>query len=549
MVKATLNDGGRGVHTMSKTATGWFNRVAVPAFASAAVLVALAGLPPEARAQKATNTVVWGMVASPRHLNPAVQSGVNTMEPGAQIFASPLRVNAKWEPQPYLAESFTYEDGNRSLVLKVRKGATFHDGKPITSADFAFSIMAVKANHPFQAMMEAVEKVDTPDPDTAIIRLSRPHPALLLSLTSPFCPIMPKHIFDDGKDLKTHARNSDPVGSGPFKLVEFKPGEHIIMERNKDFFLKGKPKVDRLVIRIFKDSNALALAIEAKEVHFTPFLAEITAVEKLSTVPGIQVSNKGGEAIGPLTWVAFNTAREPFNDVRVRRAISFAIDREFITKRLQRGRVPIATGPITSASPYYTADVELYKVDLKKSEALLDEAGKKKGADGIRFKTSITLAPGGRDLGLNVAEYVKAQLKRVGIDVDVAPAADFPSWAKKVGDQDFDMTMDAVFNWGDPVVGVHRTWLSTNIRKGVIWSNTQSYANPKVDDLLAKAATEPDDAKRKALYAEFQKIVVFDAPVAFINVIPYYTATVAGLKGIPVDIWSATSPADDLEWE
>lgn len=111
------------------------------------------------------------------------------------------------------------------------------------------------------------------------------------------------------------------------------------------------------------------------------------------------------------------------------------------------------------------------------------------------------------------------------------------------------MTMDAVFNWGDPVVGVHRTWLSTNIRKGVIWSNTQSYANPKVDELLAKAAVEPDDAKRKALYSEFQKIVVSDAPVAFVNVIPYYTATVAGLKGVPIDIWSATSPIDDLEWE
>jgi len=531
---------------MSKTAIGWFNRIAAP-LAAAALLVA--GSPPAAHAQKATNTVVWGMVASPRHLNPAVQSGVNTMEPGAQIFASPLRVNDKWELQPYLAESFKYEDDNRSLVLKVRKGATFHDGKPITSADFAFSIMAVKANHPFQAMMEAVEKVDTPDPETAIIRLSRPHPALLLSLTSPFCPIMPKHIFDDGQDLKTHPRNSNPVGSGPFKLVEFKPGEHIILEKNKDFFLKDKPKLDRVVIRIFKDSNALALAIEAKEVHFTPFLAEISAVEKLATVPGIVVTDKGGEGIGPLTWVAFNTAREPFKDVRVRQAISFAIDREFITKRLQRGRVQIATGPIAPASPYYTADVERYKVDLKKSEQLLDEAGLKKGADGLRFKTSITVSPGGRDLGLNVAEYVKAQLKRVGIDVDVAPAADFPSWAKKVGDQDFDMTMDAVFNWGDPVVGVHRTWLSNNIRKGVVWSNTQSYANPKVDELLAKASTEPDEAKRKALYTEFQKIVVSDAPVAFINVIPYYNVTVAGLKGVPIDIWSATSPIDDLEWE
>lgn len=500
-----------------------------------------------AYAQKATNTVVWGMVASPRHLNPAVQSGINTMEPGAQIFASPLRVDAEWKVQPYLAESWKYEDDNKSLVLKVRKGAKFHDGKPITSADFAYSIMSVKAHHPFQTMMAPVEKVDTPDPDTAIIRLSRPHPPMLLALTSPFTPVLPKHVFDDGTDLKVNPKNSNPVGSGPFKLVEFKAGEHIILEKNKDFFQPAK--IDKAIIRIFKDVNSMALAIEAKEVHFTPFLAEISVIDKLASVPGLTVSDKGGHGIGPLLWIAFNTAKKPFDDARVRQAISFALDREFITKRLHRGRSQISTGPISPGSPLYSKDVETYKVDLARAEKLLDDAGLKKDAQGIRFKTTITHAPGSRDFSANIVEYAKAQLKRIGIDLEITPAADFPSWAQKVGGHEFDMTMDAVFNWGDPVVGVHRTYLSSNIRKGVIWSNTQSYSNPKVDDLLAKAGVEADEAKRKAMYAEFQKTVVADAPQAFLTVIPYYTVTVAGLKGIPTDIWSATSPILDLEWE
>lgn len=511
------------------------------------MLLSAEGAAQPAHAQKATNTVVWGMVGSPRHLNSAVQSGIQTMQPAAQLFASPLTVDETWEPQPYLAESFRFEDNNTSLVLKVRKGATFHDGKPITSADFAYSIMAVKANHPFQSMMAAVERVDTPDPDTAIIRLSRPHPALLLSLTSPFCPILPKHIFDDGTDLKVNPKNSAPIGSGPFKLVDFKPGEHVIMEKNKDFFLPAK--LDRVILRIFKDNSALALAIEAKEVHFSPFMAEIATVEKLSTVQGLTVTAKGGEAIGPLVWIAFNTARKPFDDARVRQAISFAIDREFISKRLLRGRAQIATGPISPASPFYNAEVERYKVDVAKAERLLDEAGLKKGADGIRFKTSITMAPGGRDFTVNIAEYAKAQLRRIGVDLDVAPAADGPTWATKVGGHDFDMTIDQVFNWGDPVVGVHRTYLSSNIRKGVIWSNTQSYANPKVDALLASAAVEPDRAKRTAMYHEFQKIVVDEAPQAFLTVIPYYTITVAGLKGVPKGIWSSNAPMLEMEWE
>jgi peptide/nickel transport system substrate-binding protein len=248
-------------------------------------------------------------------------------------------------------------------------------------------------------------------------------------------------------------------------------------------------------------------------------------------------------------WIAFNTTKKPLDDPRVRQAISFALDREFITKRLHRGRSQVSTGPIAPASPYYSKDVETYKVDLARAEKLLDEAGLKKDAQGIRFKTTITHAPGSRDFSANIVEYAKAQLKRIGIDLEINPAADFPSWAQKVGGHDFDMTIDAVFNWGDPVVGVHRTYLSSNIRKGVVWSNTQSYNNPKVDELLATAAVEPDEVKRKQLYAEFQRTVVADAPQAFLTVIPYYTVTVAGLKGIPTDIWSATSPIDMLEWE
>ena len=500
-------------------------------------------------AQQETKTLVWGVVGSPRHLNPAVQSGVATMEPGAQIFASPLRVDDDWKMKPYLAESWSYSGDAKTLTLRVRSGAKFHDGQPITSADFAFSIMAVKKYHPFQSMMAAVDSVDTPDPATAVIHLSQPNPALLLALTPPFCPILPKHIYDDGQNLATHPRNADPVGSGPFKLVEFKPGEHIIMEKFNDFFIKDRPRLDRIVMRIFKDSNALTLAVEAKEVNFVPFLAEPAQIDRLSDTKGVTVTAKGGKGIGPLIWIAFNLKQKPFDDVRVRQAISYMIDREFITKRLQRGRSVIATGPITPGSPYYNPDVERYKFNQPKAEELLDAAGLKKDAQGVRFKTTITYAPGGRDFTQNIAEYAKAQLKKVGIDLELTPTADFPSWAKKVSDQDFDITMDAVFNWGDPMIGVNRTYLTSNIRKGVIWSNTQSYSNPRVDELLTKAAAESDQDKRIAMYKEFQSIVVSDAPIMFINVLPTTTAYDSRLKDIPTGIWGATSSIDEMHWE
>ena len=148
----------------------------------------------------------------------------------------------------------------------------------------------------------------------------------------------------------------------------------------------------------------------------------------------------------------------------------------------------------------------------------------------------------------NLAEYLKAQLKKVGINVVVRAAPDFPTWAGRVGGHDFDISWDIVFNWGDPVIGVHRTYLSTNIRKGVIWSNTQSYQNQQVDNLLAKAAVELDPAKRKAIYSEFQKIVADELPVYWTHTLPYHTIYNKKLGDPPLSIWGASSPMDETHW-
>ena len=148
----------------------------------------------------------------------------------------------------------------------------------------------------------------------------------------------------------------------------------------------------------------------------------------------------------------------------------------------------------------------------------------------------------------NIA-YMKTQLRKVGIDLELRVSPDFPTWSQRVGNHDFDVTIDHVYNWGDPVIGVNRTYLSSNIRKGVIWSNTQQYSNPRVDELLALAGQEMDLEKRKALYAEFQKIVVDEVPIYYMNVIPYKTVYKKGLAGVPDGIWGAVAPMDEMKWE
>jgi len=520
-------------------------RVTLLSAASLAAL-ALCSLPAAAQEPKRGGTLVIGSTQTPRHLNGAVQSGIATALPSAQIFASPLRFDDKWNPQPYLAESWKLADDAKSLTLNLRKNAVFHDGKPITSADVAFSIMAIKANHPFTTMLGPVEKVDTPDPYTAIIRMSAPHPAIVLAMSPALCPILPKHIYGDGTDLKNHPRNStDVVGSGPFRVTEFKPSQRIVMERFDKFFLPNKPYLDKVIVSITPDMASLVLGVERGDIQMLPFATLPTDLKRFASDPRVSLTPKGYDGIGPLNWLAFNTAKKPLLDLQVRKAIAHSIDKNFITKALMGGFATVSDGPLVASSPFAVNDLVRYPLDLKKAGEMLDAAGYKAGANGERFKLTIDYLPGGDDQQKNVAEYVRGQLKKVGITVEVRASADFPAWAKRLATHDFDMSMDAVFNWGDPIIGVHRTYLSTNI-KPIVWTNTQSYANPKVDELLNTAGGLTDPTQRKAYYATFQKIVTDELPIEFINQVPYHTITSKKVGNVPTTIWGPLSPLDEV---
>jgi len=303
-----------------------------------AAVLALSAVSVQADTPKQGGTMIMSLGATPRHLNPAVQSGITTGAPGAQLFATPLRFDENWNPQPYLAKSWSVSDDGLSVTLNLVEHATFHDGVPITSKDVAFSIDTIKANHPFKTMFGAVEAVETPDEHTAVIRLSQPHPALLLALSSQLGSIIPEHIYGDGQDAKSHPRNSENVvGSGPFKLVEFVRDQHIILERYEDFFIEGRPYLDKLVMRIIKDPSARSLGRENGEIHLSAFESTPQEILHPNRVPHLTATDQGYAAIGPITWLAFNTKKEPTSDVRVRRAIAYAVDRNFLINAVMQG--------------------------------------------------------------------------------------------------------------------------------------------------------------------------------------------------------------------
>jgi peptide/nickel transport system substrate-binding protein len=329
------------------------------------------------------------------------------------------------------------------------------------------------------------------------------------------------------------------VGSGAFKLVEFKPGEHIIMERFDRFFLKDAPQLQRIIIKEYKDPASLLLAFEKGDVDVHIGLLDPREIERARKMPGATIVKDAAPAIGPLVWLAFNTKHPKLADKRVRQAIHYAIDKKMLIDTLLGGVHRRSTGPIAAGSPYYSGEVERYEFNLGKSAQLLDAAGLKAGANGTRFTLELDSLPGASDIK-TTQEYLKAALAKVGIDVNVRTAPDFPTWARRVSSLQFEATMDSVWNWGDPVIGVHRTYLSSNIKPGVIWSNTQSYSNPKVDELLAAAGKEMNLAKRKALYKEMQKIVVDDCPQAFLYEWSFHEGFGAKVEQPPRGIWGLT---------
>jgi peptide/nickel transport system substrate-binding protein len=271
-------------------------------------------------------------------------------------------------------------------------------------------------------------------------------------------------------------------------------------------------------------------------------------IERLQKLNHLLVTRKGYEAIGPINFLEFNLRKKPFSDVRVRRAIYHAIDREFITKKLHQGLSIKATGPLVHAFPSYTDKVKQNEYNLDEANKILDEAGYPRDSNGVRFLATLDWYPGDYDNQQMIAEYLKPQLKKIGIDIELRPPSDFGTWIKRVASWEHDLSMNAIYSYGDPVIGVHRLYICENI-KHVIWTNTAGYCNPKVDEILAEASSEMDVKKRNELYAQFQEILNEDVPLAWTHELPYYSIYHKDLRNPPMGIWGANAPFDKIYWK
>jgi peptide/nickel transport system substrate-binding protein len=242
------------------------------------------------------------------------------------------------------------------------------------------------------------------------------------------------------------------------------------------------------------------------------------------------MTTKGYEYFAPHQWLELNNRVKPMDDKRFRQAIAHALDLKSMAARVYFGLPKQATGPVSSKTKFYEKDVKRYDYSIEKAKALLDEMGLKPGPDGKRVTLKYLIPPYG-EVYQRAGEFIRQSLGRAGIDIQLENT-DVGGWADKFSNWDYEMTGNLVYQYGDPALGVSRTYISSNIKKGILFSNTAGYSNPEVDKLFDEAASTVDETKRQELYSKVQKILVEDVPVVWMFEAAYPTFIDKRLKNV-----------------
>lgn len=467
--------------------------------------------------------------SEPKNLNPAMVASNGVFFVASKII-EPL-AEASYDGanglEPRLATAWEGSENGLSVKFTLRSGVRWHDGQPFTSADVAFSALEVWKKHQNlgRQVFANLVAVDTPDDLTAVFRFSRPVPLQLIRNALPaLTGVLPKHLYE-GTDIATNPANVKPVGTGPFTFAEHRPGEYYRLEKNTAYWGKNEPALDEIIFRVLPDRAAAGAALEAEEIHLAAFSAvPLADLARIVQTPGIRVISKGYEALTYQLVVEINHRRKELADLRVRQAISHAVDRKFVVDTIFLGYAVESTGPVPkNASEFYTSDVQRYEFDVARANALLDEAGYARQADGNRFTLKLRPAPYFNETR-QFGDYLRQALAAIGIDAEVVNADSAAHQKAVYTDHDFDLAVAPPVFRGDPAIST-TILVQSGIPAGVPFSNQGGYSNPRADELIARALETIDTEIRTELYNEFQRLVAADLPL--INVAEWGFITVA----------------------
>lgn len=476
---------------------------------------------PGAPAASSGDTLRIGLDVDAGTGDPRLMRDTSALRLRELVFDGLVQLQPDYTPKPALAESWENPDPN-TWIFHLRKDVKFQDGTPLTAEDVKFTydtILDEKLASPSRAFYTPIKNIEVVDDNTVKFTLDQPYSPFLSYLTM---SIVPKALVE--KDPAAFANN--PVGTGPYKLTEWKRGDTLTFQANPDYW-GGAPKIKNVLFKIVPDNSARTVALEAGDLDLIQSPLSPQDVTRLQAEGKFDVERIPAAGY---TYVNLNCADPILSDVKVRQALSYLLNREDITNTIYKGIGQVAKGPIPPGMWAYTDDLPSYEYNPEKAGQLLDEAGWKLGADGKRSKDGqpmkLTVRTHSEDPDRRqVIEVIQAELQNMGIEADTN-AVDFPTYFADVQAGKYQMGVIGWLNLANPDQAMYRQFTIDGA------GNYGKCNNQEASDLIKEARATLDQAKAKELYAKAAKIVVENAFYLFIQYQEYITMHRKDLKGL-----------------
>ncbi len=494
-------------------------------------------------------TLISAMPSDPSSMIGMVAGESASLAIGSYLFNSLLKYDQNLDLAGELAESWQVADDKKTITFKLKPDLQWADGKPLTSADILFTWQLItdeNTHSPYASDYQLVTKAEAPDALTFIVHYSQPFAPALESWAS--LQVLPKHTLA-GQDIRTTSFAQKPLGSHYYQLKEWRHGEYIKLEKNPKSVL-GPANIDHLIERIIPDPAAQFLELMADNID-SMSMDPITYARIIPSRPALQARlNQFKELGNSYTYLGFNLKRKPFDDLRVRKAINYAIDKQEIIDGVYLGLGITIASPYKPGTRWSNPDLIPYTFDPAKAKQLLAEAGfEDTNGDGVvdrdgkklSFEILTNLGNKQRE---KTAVIIQRRLKEVGIETHIRTLEWASLLTNFIKPGDFDAV---VMGWGlglDP--DQYNIWHSSQQKPGQF--NFIGYNNPAVDKLLEQGRLEFDPEKRMQIYHEFAKVLYEDSPLVYLSAGYGLTAIHKRVQGIMNPVPPAGVSYDSQKW-
>jgi peptide/nickel transport system substrate-binding protein len=462
-------------------------------------------------------------------LDPRLTKNTSGFRMKELAFNGLVAITPDFTPVSGLAEKWDNPD-ERTWVFHLRNGVKFHDGSDLTASDVKFtyeSVLDQSFNSPFRTFYLSVDKVEATDKNTVTFTLKEPF--------APFLSYMDLAIVPQAAVQKLGADfGTKPVGTGPFKVERWATGDTIELSANEAFY-GGRPNLDRVRVKVVPDNSGRVVGLESGDLDFVQSPVSPQDVSRVQSGGKLKVDRTPAAGY---TYINLNTADPILADKKVRQALSHLVNKQQIIDTIYKGIGKPANGPIVPTMWAYPADVPSYPYSPDRAKALLDEAGWKVGADGMRVKDgqkmSLTVRTHSEDPDRKqLIQVLQSEFQKVGIDV-TTNTVEFPAFFQDVQDGKYQVGVIGWLNLSDPDRATFRQFTIDGT------ANYGKYKNEQVDKLLKDARATLDQSKAKTMYADAVKQIVDDAPYIFVQYQEYiamYSPKVQGYVVNPVANW------------